>query len=276
MRWKQFLTPVKSMNSAEAKSFMDQKKIDEFTLLDVRQPSEYEKEHIPGAKLIPLPELGDRLEELETDKTILVYCAVGGRSRVAAQMLSGKEFKSVLNLRGGIKAWNSDTALGNEELGITLFTGKESPVDTLVVAYSLEQGLRDFYLSMKDTVQNEPVKKLFSKLAEIEIKHQKSIFNQYLALSDTSPTLEAFESEIVVSAVEGGLTTDEYGKLFNPDWESPVDVISVAMSIEAQALDMYQRVADRTNNGESKKVLLHIAEEERMHLTQLGKLMDSL
>ena len=54
------------------------------------------------------------------------------------------------------------------------------------------------------------------------------------------------------------------------------DIIEVAMSIEAQALDLYSRAADRSNNPESKKALIQIADEERTHLTQLGKLMDSV
>ena len=65
MRWKQFLTPVQSMNSEEAKEFMTGKNQDEFTLLDVRQPGEYEKNHIPGSKLIPIGELDKRLDEID-------------------------------------------------------------------------------------------------------------------------------------------------------------------------------------------------------------------
>ena len=42
-------------------------------MLDVRQPSEYEQAHIPGAKLIPLPELNDRLDELDPNKPVLTY-----------------------------------------------------------------------------------------------------------------------------------------------------------------------------------------------------------
>jgi rhodanese-related sulfurtransferase len=44
-----------------------------YTLLDVRQPGEYEGEHIPGAKLIPLPGLKDQLSELDKQKPVLVY-----------------------------------------------------------------------------------------------------------------------------------------------------------------------------------------------------------
>jgi rhodanese-related sulfurtransferase len=73
MRWKQFLTPVQSMNSEDAKEFMTGKAQDEFTLLDVRQPSEYEKNHIPGAKLIPIGELDKRLDEIDPSKPVLTY-----------------------------------------------------------------------------------------------------------------------------------------------------------------------------------------------------------
>ena len=52
---------------------MERHKEGSYTLLDVRQPGEYERERIPGAKLIPLPELTDRLDELDPDKPVLTY-----------------------------------------------------------------------------------------------------------------------------------------------------------------------------------------------------------
>ncbi len=73
MRWKQFLTPVRSMDAAETRSYMAEHKEGSYTLLDVRQPSEYESERIPGASLIPLPELSDRLGELDPEKPIIAY-----------------------------------------------------------------------------------------------------------------------------------------------------------------------------------------------------------
>jgi sulfur-carrier protein adenylyltransferase/sulfurtransferase len=73
MRWKQFLTPVASMDTEEAKAYMAEHEEGTFTLLDVRQPGEYENSRIPGAKLIPLPELADRLGELDPDKPVIPY-----------------------------------------------------------------------------------------------------------------------------------------------------------------------------------------------------------
>ncbi len=63
---------------------------------------------------------------------------------MAAQMLAGKGFKKVYNVSGGIRAWQSQTAVGPQDLGIRLFSGGESPEEVLTVAYSLEEGLQNF------------------------------------------------------------------------------------------------------------------------------------
>lgn len=201
---------------------------------------------------------------------------MGGRSRVAAQILAGKGFDNVINLSGGIKAWNGDTAIGDVSLGLDLFTGEEAPEETLVVAYSMEQGLRDFYLLMVNKVKNEEARDLFKKMADIEIKHQNRIFREYLNVTDTDVDRETFEQNTLSHAIEGGLTTDEYIDRLKPDLESVSDIISMAMSIEAQALDLYQRAADNSKDSDSRKALLQIANEEQSHLAQLGKLMDTL
>jgi rubrerythrin len=189
-------------------------------------------------------------------------------------MLSGKGFDNVINVKGGIKAWDGHVAVGDEALGLELLTGKESIEDTLVAAYSLEAGLRDFYLSMIAKVQQPDIQRLFEKLAEFETRHQDRIFDEYRLVSEKKIDREDFDNQVMINAAEGGMTTDEYVQLFQPDWESAVDIISLAMSIEAQALDIYTRASERSTDSRSKATLKKIAEEERGHLEQLGKLMD--
>ncbi len=70
---KRYLKPAESMNADEARKFMDEHQEGEYTLLDVRQPGEYKDSHIPGAKLVPIAQLGDRLNELDPDKPVVVY-----------------------------------------------------------------------------------------------------------------------------------------------------------------------------------------------------------
>ncbi len=76
-------------------------------LLDVRQPHEWDIVNLEtgGAVIIPLAELPDRLDELPTDREIVVYCRTGARSANAAQMLADEGFSSVFNFVGGIHAW---------------------------------------------------------------------------------------------------------------------------------------------------------------------------
>ena len=71
--WKQFLTPVENMEPDEARDYIRNRQEGTFTLLDVRQLKEYERERIPGATLIPVPELPGRLQELDPDKPTIVY-----------------------------------------------------------------------------------------------------------------------------------------------------------------------------------------------------------
>jgi rubrerythrin len=192
-------------------------------------------------------------------------------------MLSGKGFKQVYNVSGGIKAWQAKTAVGDPDLGMDLFSGKESPGDILKVAYSLEQGLQEFYVSMERKAENSRVKSLFSKLSKIEIKHQLSLLNAFNGLDQEDPvTREEFEAMVEKKAMEGGLTTAQYLDLFDPDLGSEIEVISLAMSIEAQALDLYQRVGARLTQPQAQDIIHKIADEEKSHLASLGKLMDEL
>jgi molybdopterin/thiamine biosynthesis adenylyltransferase/rhodanese-related sulfurtransferase len=82
---------------------LQKQKID-LLVLDVREPSEYEADHMNG-KLIPLGQLSDRLDELDRDQLIIVHCKSGGRSSRAVAYLMGEGFKNVKNLKGGITAW---------------------------------------------------------------------------------------------------------------------------------------------------------------------------
>lgn len=73
MRWKQFLTPVNTIDTDHGKKLIKESAVEELTVLDVRQPAEYAKGHLPGAKLIPLPQLMDKLDSLDPHKKTLVY-----------------------------------------------------------------------------------------------------------------------------------------------------------------------------------------------------------
>jgi adenylyltransferase/sulfurtransferase len=74
-------------------------------LIDVREPHELEISHLPGAELIPLGTLAERMRELDSAQDIVLICKSGTRSARALELLAGAGFRKLKNLRGGINAW---------------------------------------------------------------------------------------------------------------------------------------------------------------------------
>ena len=79
---------------------------EDFFLLDVREPNEYQIGKIPGSTLIPLGEVPQRVNEIPRDKEIIVHCKMGGRSAKAAAFLRQQGYTNVKNLKGGILDWS--------------------------------------------------------------------------------------------------------------------------------------------------------------------------
>lgn len=68
-----YFRPVATWSAEEVRTFLKERDPDEYNLVDVRTPKEYEKEHIPGALLIPMAELDARLGELDPKKPTITY-----------------------------------------------------------------------------------------------------------------------------------------------------------------------------------------------------------
>lgn len=80
---------------------------EEVVIVDVRQPAELRSGILPGARLIPLPDLQARWTELQDADEIVLYCAMGARSLQAATFLRGQGLINATSLEGGIGAWRS-------------------------------------------------------------------------------------------------------------------------------------------------------------------------
>ena len=75
--------------------------------IDVRSAGEREQKHVAGSVSIPLNHLTERMEELPRDRPLLVYCAGGYRSSIAASLLQRRGFHAVSEIAGGIAAWEA-------------------------------------------------------------------------------------------------------------------------------------------------------------------------
>ena len=100
-----FNLSFKNVSAEEAHKLICENK--EFIILDVRTKEEYDKGHIPGAKLIPVEVIPTKVDQLDKykDKPVLVYCASGAKSPVAIITLENNGFKNIYNLSSGISSW---------------------------------------------------------------------------------------------------------------------------------------------------------------------------
>ena len=178
------------------------------------------------------------------------------------------------NLKGGIADWRGHAAAGPSEMGMILLQGNETPREVICLAYGLEEGLRKFYsMSIKLAIDPEIVG-LLTKLAEIEVKHKQRLFDLYLTIDPTALDGEAFENKITSELAEGGFDPNKLLEQSMPAFKTAAGIFDFAMMLEAQAMDLYMRYAEKSENPEVKKILFNMAHEEKAHLKSLGDLLD--
>lgn len=95
---------AKNVNAQEFKQLIEK---GNGNLVDVRTPGEFTRGNIEGAKNINIAgNFSEEIQKLDKNKPVYVYCAVGGRSARAMQMMKQMGFKEVYNLMGGYNAWS--------------------------------------------------------------------------------------------------------------------------------------------------------------------------
>ncbi len=98
---------MEEITASELKALMDAGT--DIQLIDVRQPDEYEFARITGAKLIPLGEVINRMNEIDPARDTVIHCKMGGRSARAIEALQRSGYTGKLrNLAGGITAWSNE------------------------------------------------------------------------------------------------------------------------------------------------------------------------
>ncbi|MEE9427186.1 MAG: HigA family addiction module antitoxin [Paracoccaceae bacterium] len=95
---------VQAADAAKVKEWYDR---NEILLVDVRETSEFEIEHIPGALLLPLSSFDPEIFPTLPGKKVVLHCAIGKRSAAAGKMLLKEGHQDVIHLTGGIEAWKA-------------------------------------------------------------------------------------------------------------------------------------------------------------------------
>ena len=100
----QVQTNIQNMTPAQLQEQLQSEK--KPLVLDVRFPEEYAQGHIAGSRLLPLPHLRQRVDEIPKDTPIVCVCRSGNRSMVACEQLAQLGFKELYNLSSGMMGWH--------------------------------------------------------------------------------------------------------------------------------------------------------------------------
>ena len=195
---------------------------------------------------------------------------MGGRSRAAVELLKGRGFGEVYNLKGGLRAWQGLTAWGAESSGLGLLQGREDRQGMLEVALALERGLAEFYRSLAVRDLPAPVAGLLQDLARVEDLHQDKVRG---LLGGDAPA-EGTEAELPL--VEGAIPSRELIASLEGQGMDLAGILDLAMMIETQGMDLYLRLARLAGPGKGKAEMLELAQDEKAHLTALADLRQDL
>jgi hydroxyacylglutathione hydrolase len=105
--WRTAARPIQTTPQITVHELKERLERGEIDLLDVRQPDEWHRGHVGGARWVTGAELPDRVDEVPDDRAVAVTCGSGYRSSVAASLLAHRGLSNVVNVTGGMSAWNN-------------------------------------------------------------------------------------------------------------------------------------------------------------------------
>ena len=115
---------------------------------------------------------------------------------------------------------------------------------------------------------------LLEMLITVEDKHKQYLLELYKSLEPSGISSETFEADVSSKVMEGGFDSDEFIKQNEKFLNDVPSLLDLSMMLETQALDLYLRFADKSENQQTKDVLHRIGDEEKGHLAALGNLRD--
>ncbi len=254
------------------RTYIKDKKPDEYLLLDVRQHTEYEQGHLPGARLIPLSELSNRLGDLDPQKQTILYCRSGNRSNSAAGLLIGAGFKDVLNMQGGISRYNGITASGPPEAGLFCFPETLTPGELAAVAWYLEDGTIRFLKSLYADVLSDKTPDIVHKLVEEKELHKQKLAKLYKELTGKEPEPEFPKNVLGIPAQEvmiGCVKVSDAVKWSRG--KSINEVLELVLSLTANTYDLYLKLSRQVKSDEARRVFTLLSDGEQEYVERTAK-----
>lgn len=261
----------------ELKAYFQAHRESDYRLVDVRQPEEYQSEHLPGAHLMVLDHLQSELEQLPRDKDLIFYCRSGMRSRVASEMCADNGFDpgNIYNLMGGIVAWEEKVIPDLPRTDI--LKSLDNPSAVMAAAIDLEKGAGLFYTYIIEKLKGQPIVQQLEKIAKMELAHAKLIYNTLAPSLEKAEPFEDLYASLSGDILEGGqplLAVCQ--ELEDRAGGFGLNALEMAINIEYAAYDLYRTYADQCNDPAIERAFLTLAQAEKQHIAKIVEMFQSL
>jgi rubrerythrin/rhodanese-related sulfurtransferase len=264
-----------TLTPEEFDAYLKQHQEKDYLLIDVRQESEYELGHIPGAKLMPLTEVETRLFSLPAERNLIFYCHNGGRSQWAASLAGESEVceKNVYQLMGGLLARSGTILSGYPK--VQIFDSAQELEQLLTIAMDLEKGAWRFYQYTMDKFGEAPIHHTFEQLSIAEKGHAKLIYRFFQKLQPNPPPFDKLYDSLKGEILEGGQSFKEAcHKLEEVAANGCSEILDLALAIEYAAYDLYRVMAEADDIPEAGETFLAIAQAEKGHMRALARAIE--
>ncbi|KAF0183101.1 MAG: rhodanese-related sulfurtransferase [Nitrospirae bacterium] len=262
-----------SITTPDVHALIEQLPSDLYALLDVRQPAEYEKGHLPGALLIPLSDLQMRLGELDAGKKTIVYCRSGNRSLSAAGMLLSAGFREVLNMDGGILAYKGIVAGGSPEAAMFCVPGSLAAHELLTMAWSLETGTLDFLRGLRADISGD-FEALLSGLIEGRESARESLKTCCSELMGVPPEMFPVCAGPHCEGVMAGCIRVPDAQRWAKG-RTVAEVLEMLVAMSATAYDHYLRLARFSDRADVRRVFNALAEQELGNVLRTAQALEA-
>lgn len=269
---------VVNITPDQLRQYMSSHKENDYVVIDVREVEEYRAQHIPGAKLMPLSELEQRLSEVDTmaEKHKIFFCRSGARSgRAAGFFADARGLRNVFNVAGGILGWNGHVL--PEFPNVRAFDAKGTIPEVLEQAIRLEKGADRLYAGLlahfEGTAQHDTIR----MLSEAEEAHGRAVYGALRKVSAGHlEDFETFYAGLDGDILEGGEAVEKVVSIAKQAaGQGTASLLELALDLEHKAYDLYRNLAHRSDDPQLRATFLDLAENEKRHaralLREIGK-----
>lgn len=271
-----YVSPAPTWTAGQVREYLQKHHPEDFNLVDVSQPKEYAVGHLPGACLIPVDELKERLHELDPGKPTIVYGGTGLPGRAAANVLINAGFRDVHLMEGGMAAWQGKAAEGLPQQNFAFFAAASTPEEHVGLAWLLEEGARVFYAGVADMVQDRQAASLFRELVTAEEHHKATLLSLYEGISG-HPAPADFPRGVLAREPEGEIMEGGMWVKEALEWtrgRQIRDILELGIALETNAYDRYLLLRRELTDENSRRVFEVLSDEERRHLKKLTELRE--